>query len=165
MFKKTITYSLGLGIIISGLFIIQYLQNIHTENNFTYGLISLAFIILFIFIGIKNNATENFQLKDGLKTGIAIAVISGLIYWVYQFIHASFIEPDFANKILEIKASEHLSNFPKTSPDDITKMKQDFLENFHFNNFVGVMIPSLFTGFVTAMISSAILKYSIYKKS
>lgn len=165
MFKKTITYSLGLGIIISGLFIIQYLKNIHTENNITYGVISLLFIMTFIFLGIKNNATKDFQIKDGLKTGIAIAVISGIIYWIYQFMHATFIEPDFAHKILEIKSAAYLKSFPKTTAEELLTMKKDFLEGFHFNNFVGIIVPSLFTGFVTAMISSAILKYQIQKNS
>jgi len=165
MFKKTITYSLGLGIVISGLFIIQYLQNIHTENNLSYGVISLLFIITFIFLGIKNNASKGFQIKDGLKTGIAIAVISGIIYWIYQFMHATFVEPDFANKILEIKSTEYLKSFPKTTAEELATMRKDFLEGFHFNNFVGILVPSLFTGFVTAMVSSAILKYQIQKKS
>ena len=67
MFKKTITYSLGLGIITSGIFILQYINDVHLKPPASYGVASLIFIIVFIFLGIKNNATENFQIKDGLN--------------------------------------------------------------------------------------------------
>jgi len=165
MFKKTITYSLGLGIITSGIFILQFVNNVHTNPPTVYGIVSLIFIILFIFLGIKNNATENFQIKDGLKTGVAIAVISGIIYWLYQVIHVKFIEPELVYKIQDLKFKQYVEFFPKTSAEELTKLKDEFLEGYHFNNFVGIMLPSLFTGFITAMISSAILKYRIQKNS
>ena len=165
MFKKTITYSLGLGIITSGIFILQYINDVHLKPPTSYGVASLIFIIVFIFLGIKNNATENFQIKDGLKTGIAIAVISGIIYWLYQVIHVKFIEPELIYKIQDLKFKQYIEFFPETSAEKLTTLKDEFLEGYHFNNFVGIMLPSLFTGFITAMISSAILKYQIKKNS
>jgi len=165
MFKKTIAYSLGLGIITSGIFILQFINNVHTNPPAVYGIVSLIFIILFIFLGIKNNITENFQIKEGLKTGIAIAVISGIIYWLYQVIHVKFIEPELIYKIQDLKFKQYIEFFPETSTEELTRLKEEFLEGYHFNNFVGIMLPSLFTGFIAAMISSAILKYRIQKNS
>ena len=165
MFKKTITYSLALGIITSGIFILQFINNVHTDPPTIYGIVSLLSIIVLIFLGIKNNATEKFKIKDGLKTGIAIAVISGIIYWIYQVIHVKFIEPELIYKIQDIKFKQYIEFFPKTSAEKLATLKGEFLEGYHFNNFVGIMLPSLFTGFITAMISSAILKYRIQKNS
>ncbi|MDC3388257.1 DUF4199 domain-containing protein, partial [Flavobacteriaceae bacterium] len=108
---------------------------------------------------------ESFQIKDGLKTGIAIAVISGIIFWIYQVIHVSFIEPELIYKIQELKFKQYVEFFPETSEEKLKVLKEEFLEGYHFNNFVGIMLPSLFTGFITAMVSSAILKYRIQKNS
>jgi len=165
MFKKTITYSLALGIITSGIFILQFINNVHTDPPTVYGIVSLLSIVILIFLGIKNNITEKFQIKDGLKTGIAIAVISGIIYWIYQVIHVKFIEPELIYKIQDIKFKQYVEFFPETSAEKLTTLKDEFLEGYHFNNFVGIMLPSLFTGFITAMISSAILKYRIQNNS
>jgi Na+-transporting NADH:ubiquinone oxidoreductase subunit NqrE len=165
MFKKTITYSLALGIIITGIFILQYINNVHTNPPKIYGVVSLLTIVIFIFLGIKNNITEGFQIKDGLKTGIAIAVISGIIFWIYQVIHVSFIEPELIYKIQELKFKQYVEFFPETSDEKLKVLKDEFLDGYHFNNFVGIMLPSLFTGFITAMVSSAILKYRIQKNS
>jgi len=165
MFKKTIIYSLALGIITSGIFILQFINNVHTNPPTIYGIASLLFIVVLIFLGIKNNMTENFQIKDGLKTGIAIAVISGIIYWLYQVIHVKLIEPELIYIIQDLKFKQYVEFFPDTSAEKLTILKEEFLEGYHFNNFVGIMLPSLFTGFITAMISSAILKYRIQKNS
>ncbi len=165
MLKKTITYSLALGIITTGVFILQYFNDVHINPPKIYGIVSLLSIIIIIFLGIKNNANKNFQIKDGLKTGIAISVIGGIIFWVYQVLHVKFIEPEFIYKIQELKFKQYLEFFPETTPEKLNTLKQEFLEGYNFNNFVGIMLPSLFTGFVTSMISSAILKYRIQKKS
>jgi hypothetical protein len=68
-------------------------------------------------------------------------------------------------KIQDLKFKQYLEFFPNTSAEKLAELKEEFLEGYHFNNFVGIMLPSLFTGFITAMISSAILKYNIQKKS
>ena len=165
MFKKPIIYSLGLGVITTGVFILQFINNVHTNPPKSYGVVSLFAIIIIIFLGIKNNLTKDFQIRDGLKIGIAISVISGIIFWIYQVIHVTFIEPELIYKIQELKFKQYLDFFPNTSEEKLTKLKQEFLEGYHFNKFVGIMLPSLFTGFITAMISSAILKYRIQKTS
>lgn len=164
MFKKTITYSLALGIITTSIFILQYFNDVHTNPPKIYGIVSLLSIIIIIFLGIKNNVTKSFQIKDGLKTGIAISVIGGIIFWIYQVLHVKLIEPELIYKIQELKFKQYLEFFPETSPEKLNTLKQEFLDGYHFNNFVGIMLPSLFTGFVTSMVSSAILKYRIQKK-
>jgi len=164
MFKKTIPYSLGIGIVNIAMFYIQYTKNIHYQSNMTYGLITLFATILLITIGIKNNLTSDFKIRDGIKVGVAISVMSGIIYWIYQTIHTTIIEPEFKYNMLEVKIKDHLKFFPKTTPEEIAVLKTNFIDGFNINNFAGIILPSLVAGLIISLICSAYFKFQIQKK-
>jgi hypothetical protein len=164
MLSTTNKLGILLGVFMSAIFFIQYLLGVHLDNQSTEykvtSWISFAVISFVIFYGIKSfyNNNDNFEIVHGLKTGIAIALISGLIYWLFQTIHLNFIEPDFKDKMAAIKLSDYKAFFPKATPKEIDVTQKNFYEYFHLNHFAGLIIPSILIGFAVSMISSFILK-------
>lgn len=164
MLSTTNKLGVFLGIFMSAIFFIQYLMGIHLDNQSSgYRItswINFVAICFFIFYGIKIHAKtqESFEIKQGLKTGIAIALISGLIYWLFQTFHLSVIETDFKDKMAEIKLHDYKAFFPKATEKEISETQTSFYEYFHLNHFAGLIIPSIFIGFIVSMISSFIMK-------
>ncbi|CEN46802.1 50S ribosomal protein L31 type B (fragment) [Capnocytophaga canimorsus] len=96
---------------------------------------------------------------EGLKVGMGVAVIGGLIVAVYTFIFMNYIEPDFAQKILEIEMQKTLEANPQMTQEQMDmaqKISSKFAQTWIITaiSFVG----SLFFGFIVSLVASAVLQ-------
>lgn len=102
--KFAITYGVILGIIIVLIALLMYVTGMALEGiQWPMYIYYLIFPIV-IIIAIKAYKKENggfLSLSEALKTGVATAVISGLIFLIYNLLFNYVIEPTYAQQALD----------------------------------------------------------------
>ncbi|QHI38896.1 hypothetical protein IMCC3317_42960 [Kordia antarctica] len=166
MFSKTSHFGIALGILNILFFILQYQQNIHTDSKNIYAILMLPITVVFIILAIlkanKDWEGELFSIRKGLQTGIGVILVGGLILWVYQIIHANFIEPEFINRLAAV-AQEDLKLDEQFTPDQVAEKIAFFKANYKFSLFIDIVLKSLFTGFFVSLITSLVIN-AFYKQ-
>ena len=123
----------------------------------------LASIIL-IVLGIKKVKDAQGGLLtfgQALKTGLGIALISGLVYIVYSFLFTSFIEPEFYTNMAQVQEQTIIEKYPTWSDEQIeasVEMAGKFNSPVMSSAFL--LAGSLFFGFIISLIAGLIMKKS-----
>ncbi len=132
------------------------------KPHWSISLISFAATIVFIVLGLKKIKENNggfLSLGESLKTGLGIALISGIIYVIYFYLFTNFIEPEyFSNlaKVQEVTLLETYPNFTDEQMESAMQMSQKF-SGFGMISAI-VVIMSLFFGFIISLIAGLIMK-------
>lgn len=159
---KPIAYTFGLysGLLsIAGL-VILYVLNI--ESHWILSVVSTIATIAIYFYGINTYKKLNaniLSIKDGLKTGMGIALIGGIIAAIYAAIHYSFIMPEF----LAGKKEEAIDTMMTQNPNmegEALDTALGLIDITTSEAFIATMmiLGSLFFGFIVSLIISAIIK-------
>ncbi len=163
MFSKTSHFGIAAGLLSIFFFLLQYQQNIHVEANNIYVVIMFIITIVLMVLAIVNvsKKSEEFSIRTGLKTGIGVILLGGIIFWVYQMIHAYFIETDLIDK-LALAMVEDLKLNEQFTPEEVTVKIAEYKSRFKFNLFASAVLKSLFTGFFVSLITSLVIKSRIF---
>ena len=157
-------YGLMLGAfnIVVGLML--FYLDMHYQNNSTVGFINLAIIIVLIMLGIKEFKKFNggfIKLSEALKTGLGIALISGILSTIYTLIMMNYIDPDFLEKSLAFQKQTMLMENPEmsvSSVDKIIDMQREFSSPLTTSAFI--LILNLFLGFIVSLVGGLIIRKS-----
>ena len=103
-----------------------------------------------------------FSIRKGLQTGIGVILLGGIIFWLYQIVHANFIEPDYVEKLATV-AQKDLQLDAQFSSEEVTEKITFYKENYKFNWFSEIVLKSLFTGFFVSLITSLVIN-AFYKQ-
>ena len=156
-----LNYGLILGIILILLSAVTYFSGMMLEGEqwpiFIYYLVFPIIVIYAIYTFKKNNG-NSLSLTQGLKTGMGVAVISGLVYVIWSLILNYVIDPELIDKILTLTEQKLMENPNMTeesikSTMDITKK----MSNPLFGSAVFILMSAFF-GFIYSLISSLIMK-------
>lgn len=166
MFSKTSHFGIALGILNILFFLLQYQQNIHTDSKNIFAILMLPISVIFIVVAIlrvnKDYEGELFSIRKGLQTGIGVILLGGIIFWLYQIVHANFIEPDYVEKLATV-AQKDLQLDAQFSSEEVTEKITFYKENYKFNWFSEIVLKSLFTGFFVSLITSLVIN-AFYKQ-
>jgi len=159
--KIALNYGLILGFVSILLHVTLFALGKHLEQDWKISVLSIAITAVVIVLGIKKYKEENsglLSLGQGLKTGIAIAMISAVVYIVYTLIFMNVISPESMEHGLEIARQKLLEN-PNMSEEAI-ETALEMQKKFSSPAFLIpiMLIVSLFIGFVISMIASLIMK-------
>lgn len=121
------------------------------------GLISLFVALAFIFITIKNYKDfENggtLLFSEGVKVGVALLLIVGVIFSIYLVIHGKYIDPGYQERLTQ-EAIEKLSlNNPNVNTDMLKKGESGSLIGLFMS-----ILKYIFIGALGSVISTAFLK-------
>ena len=121
----------------------------------------MAITAAVIVWGIKKYKEANnglLSLGQGIKTGIAIALISSVVYIIYTLLFMNVISPESMEQGLEI-ARQKLMDNPNMSEEQI-EAAIEMQKKFTGPTFLIpiMLIFSLFIGFVVSLIASLIMK-------
>lgn len=159
--KFAINYGVILGVVMVLIAVIMYVTGMPLEGiqwpQYLYYLI----FPLVIIIGIKAFKAKNdgfLSLGEALKTGVAIALISALVYIVYVLLFNYVIDPEYNTKIIEVVRDQMLEN------PDITEAQVEqtigFVEKMS-DPIVGSSVwlgLSLFFGLIYSLIGGLVMK-------
>jgi len=124
--------------------------------------VSVAATIIIIVFGlkkIKENNTGFLSLSKSLKTGLGIALISGIVFIVYFFVFVNYIEPDYfanAQKVAEVTIMETYPNWSDEQIEAAMAMSKK-MSGIGMTSAM-VMVMSLFFGFIISLIAGLIMK-------
>ncbi len=165
MFSKTSHYGIALGIILIASFVLQYTLNVHTDPTNVYSLSMFLVMVLFIILAIVkvSRTDEEFSIRGGLKAGIGVILLGTFLIWIYIIIHASFIEPDFVDKLAVAAETDLQANSDFTDAEIQSKLAS-LKENFKFTMFVENVFKGLLTGFFVSLVTSLVIKSGILSK-
>ena len=152
--------TLGVAMVLFSL--IMYATGNHLEPHWSSSVITSALFIGIIILGIKSFRSENggfLSWGQGVKIGVGIAIIAGLINVIYSYIFMSFIEPDFMNQMMEIQNQAYLD---KGMTEEEIEMANKMGEAFQSPGIMAAMgiIMYAIGGFVVSAIVAAIMKKS-----
>ena len=162
MFSKTSHFGIALGIVLVSSFILQYTLNVHTDPTNVYSLSMFFVMALFMILAIVklNRNDKEFSIREGLKTGIGVILLGTLMLWIYIIIHATYIEPDFINK-LAAAAENDLRVNSDFSEEEIQLKLTSLKTNFKFHIFIENVFKGLLIGFVISLVTSLVIKSKI----
>ncbi|NRD19750.1 DUF4199 domain-containing protein [Winogradskyella eckloniae] len=159
---KPIAYNFGiyLGLLTIASLVILYVLNI--ESHWIASVLSTIATIVIFFYGINTYKKQNanvLSIKDGLKTGMAMALIGGLISAIYAAIHYAYVMPEFLLGKKEEAYNQMMQQNPNMNGEQLemaTKMLNISTSEFFIATMM--LLGSLFFGFIVSLIISAILK-------
>ncbi|MFD1294328.1 DUF4199 domain-containing protein [Lutibacter holmesii] len=134
------------------------------EPHWSMQVVSGAASIVLIVLGLKKLKENNnnlLSLGEALKTGLGIALISGLVYIVYFYVFVNFIEPNYFMNLGKVQEAAMLEAYPNWSDEQMEASLEMAKKMSGFGMISAiVMIMSLFFGFVISLIAGLIMKRS-----
>ena len=165
---KTNTYALRYGLILSlisvAFGIIIYVLDMHYQGDQKIGIVSLVISAVVIMLGLLAFKKDNggyIQLSEALRTGIGIALISGLISVFYQFLLVTIIDPNTIEKMVNFQMEKIKIQQPEITPkiyDMIESSQKKFITPWVMVT-VGIVV-SLFFGFIISFTGGLIIRKS-----
>lgn len=160
--KIIVNYGLLLGIVSVVFGVILYVTDGYMDQNWVHSLIGFIILIGGIVFGIKAYKTANggfLTLGEGLKVGIGIALIGGLISVIWTLLLMQVIEPDMMEKMAEIsreKMQEQYPDFTQEQLDQSAAMAEKFSSPFIISAFS--LLFNLFFGFIFSLVASLVMQ-------
>jgi len=132
------------------------------EPHWGMQVVSMAATIIIIVFGLKKIKENNagfLSLSESLKTGLGIALISGIVFVVYFFVFVNYIEPDYFANALKVAEATILETYPNWSDEQI-EGAMDMSKKLSGIGMTAamVMVMSLFFGFIISLIAGLIMK-------
>ncbi len=132
------------------------------KPHWAVSVVSIIATIAVIVLGIKKVKELNngyLTLGEAIKTGLGIALVSGLLFLIYFFVFTNFLEPEFYVRSLEVKEQAVLEMYPNLTDEQLegAMAMQKKLNGPLFTSAI-LLIVSLFFGFIVALIGDLVMK-------
>jgi len=164
--QVALTYGLILGFVFVLVRVIQYASGTLYSSNLKLSMaISFANILAATFLvsyGISQFRKSNngfLSFGEGLKTGIAIALIAGLIEVIYFFIFTHYIEPNFIMNKMQLQQEVMLKMNPNMSDEQINaalamskKLSSSIITS------ASMLFIDIFLGFIISLVATLVMK-------
>ena len=157
-----LNYGLILGFVSILIAVINFAFGDVYKPHWIISVIGIAVSIAVIVMGLKKVKEDNggyLKLGEALKTGLGIALISGIVYTVYLFVFTSYIEPEFYANMAKVQEATILEKYPNMSDEQLEASKE------MAGKFLGpgvtaamTLAGSLFFGFIISLIAGLIMQ-------
>jgi len=160
--QVALTYGLILGFVSVIIQVIIYAMGKQYEKHTYVGIGSFLIMVVFISYGIFQFKKQNggyLSFGEGLKTGIAIALIAGLISIIYSYVFMNFIEPDFMSNMMQIQQDKMMQMNPNMTDEQMNTamtMAKKFSTPWVMMAFG--LLYSAFIGFIISLVATLVMK-------
>jgi hypothetical protein len=162
--KIAVNYGLMLALASILVQVISYVTNNHIDQPWWITVLSTILSVAIYVYALKTFRNDNggfMSLGQALKVGLAMAVISGIVYAIYFYLFSTVIEPDYMQQTLDFRNAQMLEQNPNMTQEQMdaaAEFQQMFIQPWLMSAFV--IIGSLFWGFIISLIAGLILKRS-----
>jgi len=130
----------------------------HWISSVVSAVASIAIIVLGIK-KIKENNGGYLKLGEALKTGLGIALISGIIYVIYFFVFTNYVEPEYFTNLAKVQEVTLMETYPNFSDEQMESAMAMSQKMSGFGMVAAIaLIMSLFFGFIVSLIGGLIMK-------
>lgn len=158
--KFALNYGLLLGAISVVLGIILYTMDMHYQGGISVLIVSLVIMLGVIIFGLSQFKKANngyMSFGQGLKVGVGICLIGGIISMMYQLLLSNVIDPEMASKQMEMaKVQMEESRMTQEQIDAQLEMAEKFSSPLIQAAFA--LIGSIFFGFVLSIVPVLVMK-------
>lgn len=161
-------YILQYGALLGGITVVFGLMlfslDMHYQNDKSATIVSILItigVIAFAQYSYRKDNEGFLSLSQGIKMGLGMAAISGLINIAYFLVLSNVLDPEMMNKALEMGMNEFLDQNPEASQDMINQvesMQEKFSGPVLTSSFI--IILSLFSGLIISLITGLIFSKS-----
>jgi hypothetical protein len=151
---------LGVASIIFSL--VLYASGNHLPPHWSASVVSLVLFVVLIVIGTKQFKAANggfLTWGEGVKIGVGIAVLAGLIVVIYNYFFANYIEPDYMAQLMEIQNQAFLDQGMTEEQIEATNAMTSAFQSPGVMAAVGIISYAI-GGFIVSAITAAIMKKS-----
>jgi len=159
--KIGLNYGIILGVIMLAISAILYVTGMALEGVQWPVYIYYILYPILIMYGIsqfKKNNASTLSIGEGMKVGMAAAVVSALVYVAWIFLFNYVIDPEFNAQALEVVKDKMLEN-PNMTQEQIDQSLQ-WVEMFSSPGAAAAfwIAMSLFFGLIYSLIGSLVMK-------
>jgi hypothetical protein len=160
--KIALPYGLVMALSTIVISVIVYAFGMTYDQPWWQSLLNFLIMIGCIVYGLKAFKHDNggfLSVGESLKTGLAIALIAGLIGSVFTLLFVTVIEPDFAVNMLEATRIKMMEDNPNMTAEQ-TEMALSMTEKMMTPGILVAfgIIASLFFGFIISLIAGLVMK-------
>ena len=157
-----LNYGLMLGLATVVISVANYAFGNAYEPHWSINILSIGLMIAFMVLGIKKVKESNeglLSLGEGLKTGMGIALISGIVGIIYFLLFVNFIDPDFFTTIATTQEQKWLdANMTDEQIEGAKAMMAKMSGPGITSSFM--IVFTLFIGFIISLIAGLAMKQS-----
>jgi hypothetical protein len=151
-----------LGVISVLVSLVLYATGNHLPPHWSATLVSFILTIGCIILATKQFKATNggfLSWGQGVKIGVGVAIVGGLIVVVYNYLFANFIEPDYMAQMIEIQNQAYLEGGMTEEQIEAANAMTSSFSSPGIMAAVGIITSAIF-GFIISAITAAIMKKS-----
>ncbi|AQS93517.1 MULTISPECIES: DUF4199 domain-containing protein [unclassified Polaribacter] len=151
-----------LGVVSVIFYLVLYATGNHLKPHWSTSIINAVIFIGALILGIKQFKAANggfMSWGQGVKVGVGIAVLGGLIMVIYNYIFMNFIEPDFMNQMTEIQNQAFLDQGMTEEQIEAANAMGESFKGPFIMAALGIVSYAI-GGFIVSAIAAAIMKKS-----
>ncbi len=160
--KFSVPYGAVLGLVITIIAVLMYVSGMLLSGEQWPIYIFYLFFPFFIGYSVLDYRKKNrgfLTLVQALKVGVAVAVVSGVVYGIYNLIFFYLIEPGISEQLIEVAREKMFAENPNMT-DEQAEMALGFVKQFSnpiFSSAIYILLSAVF-GFLYGLISGLIFK-------
>ena len=142
--------------------LVMFATGNHLTPHWSASIINAILFIGIIAYGIKQYKTANnnfLSWGQGVKIGVGVAIVGGLIMVIYNYLFMNFIEPDFMNQMMEIQNKAFLDQGLTEEQVEAANAMTSTFSSPGIMAAIGIISYAI-GGFIVAAITAAIMKKS-----
>ncbi|WP_159948233.1 DUF4199 domain-containing protein [Polaribacter septentrionalilitoris] len=161
---KSIILNNGLYLGLTGVLVglILYATGSAIELQWINTIVSIVATVAFIILGIKKYKEENggyISWGQGVKVGMGIAMVSGIIAVIYTLLFTNVIAPEFQQQAMEVQQKAWLdAGMTEEQIESAAEMTQKFQTPGILTAVI--LASAAFFGFIISAIVAAVMKKS-----
>ena len=159
-----LNYGLMLGFVSIIIALVNYVFGDLYKPHWVVIVISLLASAAVIVLGVKKLKELNggfLSIGQAIKTGLGIALISGLIYAVYLAVFVNYIEPAFFENVAAVQEQTIIEKYPNLTDEQLEgAIKNTAMFNNTGANVTMSLMFSLIFGLIVSLITGLIMKRS-----
>ena len=157
-----LNYGLFLGLASILIAVVNFAFGDAYKPHWSISIISGVASIIIIVLGFKKLKESNgnlLSLGEALKTGLGIALISGIIYVIYLYAFTNFIEPEYYTNLTKVQEATMIESYPNMTDEQLENALEMSKKFSGFGMISAItLIMSLFFGFIISLIAGLIMK-------
>ncbi len=161
--NRDVLYGIISGALVCGFVLVEYFLGFHTtkigQGKYLsyFGVVIPITIIVIAILYKKKNGDGYLDPKDGMKTGIIISLITGIITTFFMMLYNSYINPEFFNIAMDYQTK--LFKEAGKTPEEITAILEQYKANQKLSaQLVSGLIGTPLMGMLPSLIITMILR-------
>lgn len=160
------TYNYRFGAIAAGIGIVFSIMLFSMDMTYdqssviqTINILIPASLAIMAILTFKKDNVGLLSLKQAIKLGVGVFLVSGIIGLTYFTIFINFIEPDFITNTAALQA-DALREAQPTMDEDIIEMQQTNTEKYFYISYPFILIFNVLIGLLVGLITGLFTKKS-----